>query len=167
MDAAIASGMIGGAVSVVLCTYISKSVRQSEVEGGLQFSTFLIVLAWCCFGFVLFAGWALFNDADARETPSEFYPITGIFIGFGIAAAYCFGEYFGVRGTFDTESIDFYTPWTGRKLERWKDLQSVEFDSLAQWYLLSFKSGKKIRLSNFLSGHGEVLDLVRSKGFSS
>ena len=164
MNSAILSGLIGAVSAVIIGSYISKKARKSEIEGVLCFGSFLIVLAWCCIAFVLLAVWAFFYDADAWEKPSELYPIIGLFVGFGAAAIYCFGEYFKVQGAFDSEGIDFYTPWTGRKCERWEDLVSVKFNSQANWYVLLFKSGKKIRLSSLLSGHGEVLKIVRSNG---
>jgi hypothetical protein len=164
MNSSVISGLIGGLVSIVLCAYISKSVRSSKVEGELQFGTFLAVLAWCCLAFVGLAIWAFFNDADAWEKPGELYAIIGLFVGFGISSAYCFGEYFKVRGSFDENGIDFYTPWTGRKIESWNNLESVKFNSQANWYVLKFRSGKKIRLSSLLSGHGNVLELLKSKG---
>lgn len=165
MDSSIISGLIGGVVAVILCTYISKNVRIAKVEGELQFGTFLVMFAWCCIGIVVFALWAFFNDKDAWEKPSELYSVIGLFFGFGFSSIYCFGEYFKVRGKFDDHGIDFYTPWTGRKTEKWAELESVEFNSLANWYVLKFTSGKKIRLSGLLSGHGDVLEIIKAKGY--
>ena len=165
MDSSIISGLIGGVISVILCTYISKNVRASKVEDDLKFGTFLVILAWCCLTFVGLAIWAFFYDDDAWEKPSEMYSIFGLFFGFGIAALYCFGEYFKVNGSYDEKEIDFYTPWTGRKTELWSNLESLSFNATANWYVLTFKSGSKIRLSNLLSGHGKVLELLESKGY--
>lgn len=164
MDSSIISGLIGGIVSIAVCTYISKSVRKSEGKRVLKFGTLLVVLAWSCLAFVLFAVWGFFYDAEAWEKPSEMYAIFGIFVGFGVGAIYCFGEYFKVRGVFDDKGIDFYTPWTGRKAEKWENIESIKFNATANWYVLTFKSGKKIRLSNLLSGHGEVLEILNSQG---
>ncbi|MEX1666470.1 hypothetical protein [Zhongshania arctica] len=166
MDSSIISGLIGGVASVALCTYISKRVRTSQSVGKLKFGSFLVILAWCCLAFVGIAVWAFFNNADAWEKPSELYSIIGLFVGFGFASVYCFGEYFKVSGNFDTNGIDFTSPWTGRKVESWENLESIKFNSQANWYVLYFKSGKKIRLSSLLSGHGEVLEMLESKGFN-
>ena len=165
MDSSVISGLIGGVVTVILCTYISKNVTRSKVQGELRFGIFLIVLALCCFAFVVLTTWAFFNDNDAWEKPSEMASIIGLFVGFGLASLYCFSEYFRVKGKFDGVGIDFYTPWTGRKIEVWNDLQSIKLNSQMGWYVLSFKSGKKIRLSKLLSGHGGVLELLQSKGY--
>jgi hypothetical protein len=165
MDSSIISGLIGGLASIVICTYLSKKVRKAKVEGELRFGTAIAVLAWCCLSFVGLAVWAFFYDADSWEKPSELYSIIGLFVGFGIGAWYSFGEYFKVRGTFDENGIDFYTPWTGRKLESWQDLQTIKFNSQANWYVLTFKSGKKVRLSGLLTGHGDVIALLKKKGF--
>ena len=165
MDSSIISGVVGGVVAVVLCTYISKKVSGSKGNGELRFGVFLAGFAWCSFAFVALAVWAFFNDNDAREKPGEMFSIIGLIIGFGFSSFYCFAEYFKVRGKFDDHGIEFYTPWTGRKIEAWSDLESIVLNEQASWYLLKFKSGKKIRLSKFLSGHGDVLELLRSKGY--
>jgi hypothetical protein len=124
-----------------------------------------VVLAWCCLAFVALATSALFLDADVWEERSELWSVVGLIVGFGIGAAYCFGEYFLTRGTYDDDRIDFYTPWTGRKAERWSELRTVELNSSANWYVLIFGSGRKVRISSLLSGHGAILSLVHAKGF--
>ncbi|WDE03678.1 hypothetical protein SG34_020160 [Thalassomonas viridans] len=165
MDTAIISGLVGGIVAVVIGSLITRSIRKSEIDGQLKYGIFLFILGCCSFAFVILAVFAFFNDADAWEKPSELYSIVGLFVGFGAISVYSFGEYFKVHGTFDPERIDFYTPWTGWKHEQWENLERVKFNSQASWFVLTFKSGKKIRLSNFLSGHGKVLELLKSKGY--
>jgi hypothetical protein len=114
--------------------------------------------------FVLIAIGALFFDADAWKKPNELVSIILIITSFGSAATYFFGEYFKVYGTFNSESIDFYTPWTGEKHERWEDLVSITFNSGATWYVLTFTSGKIIRISNFLVGYEKIMEILHSKG---
>lgn len=164
MDTSIISGLIGGIASLFICTYISKKVRDSSINGELKFNSFLVGLAWCCLAISILAFAAFFFDNDVWEKRSEFIAVLGLIIGFGIAAAYCFGEYFKVHGTYNEHEIQFYSPWTGQKNEKWENLKSVKFNSTASWYVLEFKSGAKIRLSTFLSGHGKVLELVNEKG---
>lgn len=115
--------------------------------------------------FSFFAAWMFFYDEDVYDKTSEFEYVLLLFFGFGLAAIACFAEYFKVAGSFDSERISFYTPWTGQKNENWEDLVSAEFNSSMYWYTLQFKSGKKIRLSAYLLGHGEVLDIVGERGF--
>ena len=103
MDSSIISGLIGGLFSVVVCTYISKSVRKSEVEGELKYGTFLVALAWFCVLLVVFAFLGFFYDADVWEKKSEFFSILALCFGFGFGAIYCFGEYFSRRYAFECE----------------------------------------------------------------
>lgn len=93
----------------------------------------------------------------------EFWAKVALFMGFGIAAAYCFGEAALVRGTFDEQRLTFSTPWTGRKSESWNDLLSIEFIGLCSWYLLTFKSGAKVRLSTFLGGHLSAVEMAQQQ----
>jgi hypothetical protein len=165
MDSSIVSGLIGGLVSVWICTYISAKVRGSPHQGTLRFGTWLVVLAWCCLSFVALAASALFIDRDVWSDRGELLAVLGLMVGFGLGAGYCFAEYFLTRGTYDGKGIDFYTPWTGRKTERWSDLSGVDFNAQSNWYVLTFRSGSKIRLSSMLGGHGGVLSLLEERGF--
>ena len=93
----------------------------------------------------------------------EFWAKLFLFLGFGFAAVYCFGEAAWVQGSFDHVGIRFTTPWTGLKQEQWKDLVSIDFSGSASWYVLTFKSGKKIRLSTYLSGHQAALEVAQAQ----
>tara|TARA_Y200000002_G_scaffold309673_1_gene266186 strand:+ start:186 stop:770 length:585 start_codon:yes stop_codon:yes gene_type:complete len=165
LDSGISSGIIGGIAAVIIGTIITKMAKKKTTNGELRHGLFILILAIACLAFSLFAAWAYFYDEDVHVKTSELIAVLGLFFGFGIAAFACFAEYFKVRGKFDSEQIEFYTPWTGHKKERWNDLVSAKFNASMYWYTFQFKSGKKIRLSSYLSGHGEVLNLVKERGF--
>ena len=124
----------------------------------------LIVLGSLCLAIVGLAVGAFFYDDNIWTDRGEFFAWVGLLVGFGAAAVYCFAEYFLVRGTYDDRGIEFYTPWTGLKAEKWEDLQSAEFSALMNWYVLKFHDGKTIRLSNMLSGHGGVIARIEQLG---
>ena len=166
MSSSVLSGLIGGLASVVICAYISAKVRGSAEQGTLRYGAWLVVLAWCCLAFVALAGSALFIDRDVWVDRGELLAVLGLIVGFGSGAAYCFAEYFLTRGTYDDKGIEFRTPWTGHKSERWSDLSGAEFNAQSSWYVLTFRSGNKIRISSLLGGHGGVLSLIEDRGFS-
>lgn len=165
MDFGITSGLIGGLVAVIIGAIITKSVKKKITNGELKHGVFILILAITCLAFSLFAAWAFFYYNDVHEKTSELVAVLGLFSGFGIAALACFAEYFKVKGRFNNNGIEFYTPWTGAKKENWDDLISAKFNASMYWYTLHFKSGKKVRLSSYLLGHGEVLELLKSRGF--
>lgn len=165
MDNSIITGLIGGFLSVVLISYISSKVRDTAKQGQLRYGWGIFFLACCCLGFVGLAVYALFYDKDAWEKSSELYAIIGLFIVFGLGAIYSFGEYFQVYGAYDNEGITFHTPWTGTKNEKWSDLDTAVFNAQANWYVLKFKTGSIIRLSNLLGGHGGVIELLAKMGY--
>lgn len=152
---AIISGLLGGAIAAAITTYVARRVGKATVPGQLRFGLFMWILAVGCLGFSLLpiVMTALGNDKD-------FWAKAALFIGFGVSAIYCFGEAAFVGGHFDSEGISYSTPWTGSKSETWKDLESVALNDLGSWYTLTFKSGTKIRLSRYLSGHMSVLELI-------
>ena len=83
--------------------------------------------------------------------------------GFGVGALYCFAEAAFTRGRFDENGITFSTPWTGSTHEKWADLVSIKLNESANWYTLTFKSGNKIRLSRYLSGHLSALEMASAQ----
>ena len=88
----------------------------------------------------------------------DFWAKVLLFVGFAVGGIYCLMEAALVRGAFDDEGIRFKTPWTGEKIEKWCDLESIDFNAACSWYTLSFRSGAKIRLSSYLNGHASALD---------
>lgn len=165
MDSGIISGLIGGLVAVILGTMLTKAIKKKVTNGELKHGVLILILAIACLAFSLFAAWAFFYDDDVHEKTSELIAVIGLFSGFGISALACFAEYFKVKGNFDDQGIEFYTPWTGAKKEDWDNLISAKFNASMYWYTLRFKSGSKIRLSSYLHGHGEVLELLKTRGF--
>lgn len=150
---AVISGLIGGAISVALTYYVARRVGKATISGKLRFGLVMWILAVACLGFSL-----LPIVMTVLGNNNEFWAKAALFIGFGLGAFYCFGEAAFVRGNFDSERISFSTPWTGSKSESWDDLESVALNDWAGWYTLTFKSGTKIRLSRYLSGHMSALE---------
>jgi hypothetical protein len=124
----------------------------------------MVALGCCCLAAVGFAVWSFFNNPGIWHDRAELIAVIGLFVGFGFCAGYCFAEYFKTRGTYDERGIDFSTPWTGRKTEKWSNLESVTLSD-AGWYVLTFTTGSKIRLSAMLGGSKRVLELLDQKGF--
>lgn len=156
------SGAIGGMIAIALCTIISSKAARNSKKGSLSFGYFVMGLGWVClFGTLGLIYVMLFTDHGG-----QYVALSCLIFGFGIGAVYVLGEAFKVSGQFDNESIQFHTPWTGSKNEKWEHLDNVKFNSNANWYTLVFKSGAKIRLSTLLRGHGFVIEHVKSLGHS-
>jgi hypothetical protein len=165
LESWISSGLIGGFVAIAIGIIFTNSARSKITNGELKHGLLILLLALACSALSLFAVWAFFNDKDVHEKASEFVAWLGLFLGFGIGAIACFAEYFKVKGRFDSRGIEFHTPWTGTKKENWDDLVSAKFNASMYWYTLKFRSGKKVRLSSYLLGHGEVLAILKERGY--
>ena len=153
------SGLIGGAVAVLITAYVARRAGKAAAPGQLNYGGFMWALAVACLVLSLFPmALTLFWGHD-----KDLWAKIALFIGFGLGAIYCFGEAAFVRGSFDQQGIVFSTPWTGLKRERWTDLESVELNDWCSWYTLTFKSGYKIRLSRYLGGHLSALELAEAR----
>jgi hypothetical protein len=164
MESGLVGGIIGGIISIILCSIVSTKISHKSNSGQLKFGVIISSLFWLCLAIVLACLYGLvFTNINYER---DLFPIIGLITGFGLAAVYSFGEAYKVHGKFDVDAISFYTPWTGSKNEKWSNLESVKFNSVANWYTLNFNSGTKIRLSALLTGHGLVIDQVKSLGYS-
>lgn len=162
MDSGVISGIIGGVISIILCSFVSSKISHRSNDGQLKFGLIISSLFWLCLAIVLACLYGLlYTDINYDR---DLFPIIGLIAGFSVGAVYSFGEAYKVRGHFNTDSISFHTPWTGSKNEKWTELKSIKFNSAANWYTLTFVSGSKIRLSALLSGHGLVIEHVKSLG---
>ena len=154
MSSSIVNGLIGAVIATALTVYIAKRVGRAGAPGQLRYGSFLWILGVASLAFALLP--VALTLVWGHE--KDFWARIALFVGFGSAALYCFGEAAFVRGTFDEDGIVFSTPWTGLKRERWADLESVDANGTCSWYTLTFRSGKKIRLSFYLSGHEYALE---------
>jgi hypothetical protein len=151
-------------ISVAVIKFFSIKTFQSAQEGELKFSLFIKGLGLVC---LLFSAVPLFVFLTGNyqvDKPGETNALIGLTIGFGLGAFYTLAEGFFVKGSYDNTSIMFSTPWTRKKIEKWDDLESIKFNRSCYWYVLKFKSGKIIRLSSYLSGHGSILALLQNRG---
>lgn len=157
-------GLIAGAVTVFVITYFTKKATFAAKEGELKFGMFMKVLGLACLLFSVVPFVVLLTGNYQINKPGETTALIGLSIGFGIGALYTLVEGFFVKGSYDHESINFSTPWTGKKSEKWDDLQTVKFNGWCYWYVLKFKSGKIVRLSSYLGGHGYLLAFLHERG---
>ena len=165
MDSGIISGLVGGAISVVLMTYLTARLREQTADGTLRWGWGLLLLGFLCAAIACLGIGAFFYDDDVWTDGGEFRAVVGLIIGFGLCTIYCLVEYFTTHGEYDDKGIEFHTYWTGTKKEKWQDLESAKFAALMSWYVLSFRSGKIIRLATLLSGHHGVIKRLNKMGF--
>lgn len=156
--------LLTGAVTVGIATYAIKKATYATKEGELRFGAFMKILGLMCVAFSVIPLYVLLTGNYDTDKSSEARALIGIIISFGFAAAFILAEALLAKGSYNHHSIIFSTPWSGTKTERWEDLESIKFSGTCSWYLLKFKSGKVIRLSSFLNGHGHLLDFVKARG---
>lgn len=156
--------LITGAVTVFVIVYFSKRAAFSVKEGDLKYGLFIKGLGVVCLFFSLGSLALYLTENYQVDKAGETTALIGLFVGFGIAAIYTIGEGFFVKGSFDKQSISFFTPWTGRKVQSWENLFSVKFNPICYWYVLKFNTGNVIRLSSYLGGHGHLLAQLQEYG---
>ncbi|WP_028886805.1 hypothetical protein [Teredinibacter turnerae] len=157
-------GLITGAVTVYVLTYFTKKASFAAEEGELKFGLFMKGLGLVCLLFSIVPFVVMVTGNYQVDKPGETSALIWLTIGFGVGAIYTLGEGFFVKGRYDQDFISFSTPWTGKKQEKWDNLESVKFNVWCYWYTLKFKSGKVVRLSAYLGGHGHLLEYLEESG---
>jgi len=123
MDSGVLSGIVGGVIAVVICSIVSAKVSRNSKSGQLKFGLIVSGLFWSCLSIVLVCSYVVLFTSINQER--DFLPLLGLIAGFGIGAIYSFGEAFKVQGKFDSEMIEFHTPWTGSKNEKWGECKNI------------------------------------------
>ena len=160
MGVSVIAGIVAASIVVAQFSRISSRLKEQPCDGNLRWSWGVLALG-CIY--LIFAGFGLLIFLFNEEVWKDLIPFLVVFVLFiacVLSAVQCFVEYYTVQGQFDAQGIQFRTPWTGEKSEQWRDLVSIKYSESFRWYTLLFNNGTKIRISDLLSGHQGVLDIV-------
>jgi hypothetical protein len=157
-------GFITVTLTAFVIAYFTTKARFEAKKGQLQYGLFMKGLGLVSLLIAVVPFLILITGSYQVDRSGETTALIGIVIGFGIGAIYTLGEGFLVKGRYDKESISFTTPWTGKKHEKWDDLESIKFNAKCYWYVLKFKRGKVIRLSLLLGGYGYLIEYLEKRG---
>jgi hypothetical protein len=72
-------------------------------------------------------------------------------------------EFTQVRVEWTASGIAARTPWNGPRRLRWEDLVSVRYSKLAGWFVIRDSRGGVVRVSQLLSGVGELLETMEQR----
>ncbi|WCP68570.1 hypothetical protein LYZ37_07535 [Vibrio tubiashii] len=165
MESDIKSKIIGAIILFIIIALMRYSSTKKTQSGELSFGIFLPVIGVATLAFSIIIVWMFFNVGRANDGIGEVLSAFGLVVFFGSGSFVSFMEFFKVKGRFDSVGIDFYTPWTGAKKEKWENIVDVKYNRTMSWYVIQFKSGAKVRLSSYLQGHYEVVHIIKARGF--
>lgn len=149
-------------LTVAVIGYLTNRAVYSQNKGNLKYGIPMKVIGVLCLAFSVVPFIVLLTQNYQVEKPGETTALISLTIGFGLGAIYSIGEPFFVNGNYDNEKIEFFSPWSGRKIKQFKDLESFSFNPFCSWYVLKFNDGTKIRLSSYLGGHGHLIDFLNN-----
>ena len=154
------TGLLGAFVAYVLVRILSRRIREGTGDGRLGYSSVVLALGWLLIIFASILTTSMFMGPSA--TPEVSRSVVAAVLGAaGIALLF---QGVLTRGWYDGSGIRFSTPFGGKVDELWRDLRKVSYNRHCGWYVLSFRSGKKIRLSKLLCGYGGVLERLQLLG---
>lgn len=153
------------AVAVILFGYGPKAAKYSHRPGILRYGWLLRIIALVSFTLLGVAIAVLIAGAYDADEPGETAAFFTLIVILGAATTYLGAEAHLVQGSFDEHRIEFRTPWTGAKVEKWDDLVGVDYLERAQIYVLRFNTGTVIRASALLGGVGHLVGRLKSLGY--
>ena len=155
----LAAGLFGAFAAWFAVRWIGARLRIGAGDGSLVFAPFLERL-----GILQLLGVGVLAWVALSREHDNYPALIALAVVLAIGGVYCLCEGIMTRGKVDDTGIIFITPWGGRRDEAWRDLRSVHYRSYCGMYVLKFRSGKVIRVSVLLSGHGAVLQHLRVRG---
>jgi len=154
------TGIFGALTAYILVRVLRNRIRIGANDGSLGYSSLVLALGWLliiCAGLVA-------KSMYMGPTPAPDVPRGALMVVLGLAGLFLLCQGVLTRGWIDASGIRFKSAFGGKVDELWRDLASVRYNRHCAWYVLTFKSGKTIRLSMLLCGYGGVLHLLRARG---
>lgn len=155
----LAAGLFGAFAAWFAVRWIGARLRIGAGDGTLVFAPFLERL-----GILQLLGVAVLVWVALSREHDNYPALIALAVVLAVGGVYCLCEGIMTRGKVDDTGIVFITPWGGKRDEAWRDLRKVHYRSYLGMYVLTFRSGKVIRVSTLLSGHGAVLHHLRARG---
>ena len=145
-------------VTGLIFFYIAFITRKEAEFGNLFFSKWVLYLGFICLVLSLGMLYILLSG-QVRDEFSQYFSIGLLIISFGGAGIASILEYKMVRGKYNNKRIIFSTPWSGCKSFLWSEIKKITYNDL-HMYVLHHKNGKKIRLSEYITGLDDVLYII-------
>jgi hypothetical protein len=154
------SGVLGAVLAWFLVRLLKTRIRHGAGDGSLFYAPFVTGVGLV---FLLLSVWFGLASGLVAAPDAQLRPAL-LAAGFGLGGALCLGEAVLTGGRYDDSGILFRSLWGGRRHEIWRDLLHARYSRFGLCYVLRFRSGKSIRLSVLLSGHGAVVTRLHALG---
>jgi len=156
-----------GWITIVAVVLISlyPTLFKGKVEAGKLKSRKLLALFGvlsACFALLIFYGY-LTGRFDGGDSVGWLVILEIFLLGGAVAL---FGEGYLIKGKYDDQHIEFYTPWSGLKIEKWSTLIEVNHRVYNAYYALCFENGTTIRVSDTLVGAPELVEHLDALGIN-
>lgn len=144
---------------VVILISLYPTIFKGKVEvGKLKPRKLLALFGVLTAGFAFLILYGYFTGGfDGEESVAWLIILEVCLVGGAIAL---FGEGYLVKGKYNDQYIEFYTPWSGLKKEKWSNLTKVNHRVLNAYYALRFDNGTTIRVSDTLVGAPELVEHI-------
>jgi hypothetical protein len=61
------------------------------------------------------------------------------------------------------EGLDCRSPWRGRQLLRWEEVEEVSYNLLLQWFVIRASEGRTFRVHILVSGLNTLLEICERR----
>lgn len=124
---------------------------------GSTLRVLALILAWMPPALMIYAIWSFFWRNDTvLVTAGVSFLTTSVIAGLFLI------EVERTQIALSDEGIARDSPWKGRSLLKWDEIERVQYSALNRWLVLQ-GAGKSIRASLHLIGIGELVRMARSK----
>jgi len=149
----------------VILISLYPTIFKGKIEvGKLKARKLLALFGVLTAGFALLILYGYFTGRfDGDESVAWLVILEICLVGGSIGL---FGEGYLVKGKYNDQYIELYTPWSGLKKEKWSNLTKVNHRVLNAYYALRFENGTTIRVSDTLVGVPELVEHIDALGIS-
>ncbi len=151
---------------VLLAHIIARLVHQRvlrEMKPEQQVLRYSHGLWLVGFAGLIFFGWGYYNLYITQAQPQTNGVIWGMIL-IAILSLYTLIEGLFVKGYYDDQQVVLFSPWTGKKQQVWHEVENCRYNSIAMWYVFTFKNDKVLRLNSLLQHSSSLMETLKARG---
>lgn len=159
------AGAIGGIVAAMFSAWLIAKVSRTgaQTEGNasvLRYHKSYLIIGWGCFALFLTAAVASQFGSDLGNAKVLYL---GIFGGFALLGLLLVVIYHRSSIRWQGDVVTYAGLW-GKPFEfHWAEVERAKFSGMSQWWIVSLKNGRKVRVSTYMGGAIDFMRLIKER----
>jgi hypothetical protein len=146
---------------LTLLAFISYLFTKGAKDGKIGYNIYFKDFAFVAFlvGILLFYIGLIKNVVNPNR--SDFIAFLALLALFLFGEGYMFLESILTKGSFNNDSLSYQSLFKREREYKFSTIKSITYNPNLTWYIIEYKDGKKLRLSEYLTGLNRLWKVLK------